>query len=47
MDFTGKPLKSMVSVEPSGIASDDALRTWIELAITYVKALPVKQSATR
>jgi hypothetical protein len=44
MDFTGKALNSMVYVEPTGIDSDDALRTWIELALTYVKALPPKKS---
>lgn len=47
MDFTGKPLKSMVYVEPTGIDSDDSLRTWIELALAYVAALPAKKSTTR
>jgi len=47
MDFTGKPLKSMVYVDPRGIDSDDALRTLIKLALTYVMALPPKKSVSR
>ena len=42
MDFTGKPLKSMVYVEPAGIARDEDLRAWIGRAEDFVATLPPK-----
>ena len=42
MDFTGKPLKSMVYVEPAGIASDEDLGAWIGRAQAFVASLPPK-----
>ena len=42
MDFTGKPLKSMVYVDPAGYRSDEDLRAWIERAVNHVKTLPPK-----
>jgi TfoX/Sxy family transcriptional regulator of competence genes len=42
MDFTGKPLKSMIYVEAAGIDSDQDLRTWVESALAFVKTLPPK-----
>ncbi len=35
MDFTGKPLKGMVYVEPEGIDMDNDLDYWIELCLDY------------
>jgi len=43
MDFTGKPMKSMVYVEPPGYAADAALRQWVKRAVAYAAALPVKK----
>ena len=43
MDFTGKPLKSMIYVEPGGLDSDESLRTWVESALKFVKTLPPKK----
>lgn len=43
MDFTGKPMKSMVYVEARGIDSDESLRAWIESALRYAKSLPPKK----
>jgi TfoX/Sxy family transcriptional regulator of competence genes len=43
MDFTGKPLKSMVLVEPPAIESDEALAAWIERARSFVATLPPKR----
>ena len=40
MDFTGKPMRTMVYVEPAGIVSDDALRGWIERATAHTRTLP-------
>jgi TfoX/Sxy family transcriptional regulator of competence genes len=42
MDFTGRPMKGMVYVEPAGIASDNALRKWVRTAAKFVAALPRK-----
>lgn len=42
MDFTGKPMKSMVYVDPAGFATDAALRDWVRRAIAFASALPVK-----
>ena len=35
MDFTGKPLKGFVFVEPEGIDSDKELAYWIQLCLDY------------
>lgn len=42
MDFTGKPMKSMVYVEPTGLLSEEALRKWVRRAVAYVSSLPAK-----
>ena len=40
MDFTGKPLKGMVYVDPDGIAEDAALQAWVDRCMKFMKALP-------
>jgi len=42
MDFTGRPMPSMMYVEPDGIADDDQLRTWVERALDFAATLPPK-----
>ena len=42
MDFTGKPLSTMVFVEPTGLQSDQPLAAWIERALNFVRTLPPK-----
>lgn len=42
MDFTGRPMKNMVYVEPAGTATDAALRDWIRRALAFVETLPPK-----
>lgn len=42
MDFTGKPMKSMVYVEPAGIASPEDLHRWVNRAADFAKTLPPK-----
>lgn len=42
MDFTGKPLASMVYVDPPGYRRDADLRAWVEQAIRFARALPRK-----
>jgi TfoX N-terminal domain len=44
MDFTGKPMKGYVYVEPSGLADDSDLAAWISSCASYVARLPAKVS---
>ncbi|MBY4676646.1 TfoX/Sxy family protein [Marinobacterium arenosum] len=43
MDFTGKPLKGFVYVDPAGYESDQQLQEWVELCLAFVRTLPAKQ----
>ena len=43
MDFTGRPMKSMVIVEPAGFAGDEALAAWVERALGFAATLPPKR----
>lgn len=38
MDFTGKPMRGMVYVEPAGVASDDDLQRWVRRGVTFATA---------
>ena len=42
MDFTGKPMRGYVFVDPPGIEDDDALGEWIERSHSFVQTLPAK-----
>lgn len=42
MDFTGKPLKGFVYVEPEGVESDKGLYQWIRQCESFVHSLPPK-----
>ena len=44
MNFTGKPLKGYVYVEPQAIAEDRDLAAWVSWCAGYVAALPTKVS---
>jgi TfoX/Sxy family transcriptional regulator of competence genes len=46
MDFTGRPMKGMVFIDPDGLHGD-ALRRWVDAATGYVGSLPPKTSAKR
>jgi hypothetical protein len=43
MDFTGRPMKGMVFVDPGGLHGD-ALRQWVDAAAGYARSLPPKQA---
>jgi TfoX/Sxy family transcriptional regulator of competence genes len=45
MDFTGRPLKTMVYVEPAGIRTDRMLEGWLGLAVEFARSLPRKPKA--
>jgi len=42
MDFTGKPMKSMVYVGPAGVALQADLQRWIDRAVDFAATLPPK-----
>ncbi|MDX6334585.1 MAG: hypothetical protein QOG05_1925 [Streptosporangiaceae bacterium] len=44
MDFTGRPMKGMVFVEPGGLHGA-ALRHWVDTAAQYARSLPPRQPA--
>jgi TfoX/Sxy family transcriptional regulator of competence genes len=44
MDFTGKPMKSMIYVSPLGTDSDQALEAWVRSAVRLARTAPGKKS---
>jgi TfoX/Sxy family transcriptional regulator of competence genes len=47
MDFTGKPMKSMIYVSAIGTDSDQALATWVGSAVKLARILPEERSALK
>ena len=41
MDFTGRPMKNMVYIDPPG-HKGRRLRTWVEIAAAHARTLPTK-----
>ena len=42
MDFTGRPMKSMVFVSPGGTKTDVSLKAWVKRGLAFSKTLPDK-----
>ena len=42
MDFTGKPMKGMVYVDPQGTEADNDLSAWVEAGADFAASLPPK-----
>ncbi|MFZ1728623.1 MAG: TfoX/Sxy family protein [Bacteroidota bacterium] len=42
MDFTGRPMKGYVFVDPDGCSEDDELVDWVDRCHRFVKSLPPK-----
>ena len=42
MDFTGRPRKGMIYVEPAGYADDKSLAAWVERGVAFATSLPPK-----
>ena len=42
MDFTGRPLKGMVYVDPEGYRTDAALAAWVKRGVGFAASLPAK-----
>ena len=43
MDFTGKPMRSMIYVGPKGFRTEDDLRGWVERAVRFARSLPPRK----
>jgi TfoX/Sxy family transcriptional regulator of competence genes len=43
MDFTGRPMRTMVFVTPTGIARDIDLEHWVDRGLEYAGSLPPKR----
>jgi len=46
MNFTGRPIKGYVYVDPPGLREDKNLKAWVQWCMGYVSALPPKKSKT-
>jgi hypothetical protein len=42
MDFTGKPMRGWITIDPAGYASDDDLAGWVQWGVDFAKSLPPK-----
>jgi hypothetical protein len=42
MDFTGKPMRGWITVDPAGYASDDDLAGWVQWGVDFASSLPAK-----
>jgi len=42
MDFTGKPMKGYVYVDPAGFESDSDFKRWVDLCLRFNTSLPSK-----
>jgi hypothetical protein len=42
MDFTGRPMRGIVWVDPPGYAADEELAAWIGRGLAFVTGLPPK-----
>jgi TfoX/Sxy family transcriptional regulator of competence genes len=42
MDFTGKPLKGFVYVDPDDFGEDSDLQEWVEMCERFIASLPPK-----
>ena len=42
MDFTGRPMKTMVFIKPGGTEADADLQKWIGKTLAFAKTLPKK-----
>ena len=42
MDFTGRPLSTMLYVDPDGFQEDADLAAWIDRAVAFGRSLPPK-----
>jgi TfoX/Sxy family transcriptional regulator of competence genes len=43
MDFTGRPMRSMVYVSAAGLEDGPALESWVDRAVAFAETLPPKR----
>jgi TfoX/Sxy family transcriptional regulator of competence genes len=41
-DFSGRPMKGWITVEPAALEADEALATWVDESLGFVRTLPPK-----
>lgn len=41
-DFSGRPMKGWVTVDPRALEADDVLAAWVDEALRFVRTLPPK-----
>jgi TfoX/Sxy family transcriptional regulator of competence genes len=41
-DFSGRPMKGWITVDPAALEDDDALAAWVDDALGFVRTLPPK-----
>lgn len=41
-DMTGRPMEGFISVDGKAVATDAALKGWVDMALAFVKTLPAK-----
>ncbi len=44
MDFTGRPIRSMVYLDPDGVARETELKKWLDRSVKFTSSLPKKGS---
>jgi hypothetical protein len=42
MDFTGKPMKGFIYVDPAGFETDERLSNWVNICENFISTLPSK-----
>jgi hypothetical protein len=42
MDFTGRPMRGLVFVDPAGVAEDEDLVAWLDRCVAFAGSLPAK-----
>lgn len=47
MDFTGRPLRGFVFVDPPGFKTDNRLREWVMRGVDFAASLPAKKPTVR
>lgn len=43
MTFTGRPMRSMVQVDPAGLRTDGQLSGWVAMGVEHARSLPPKK----
>jgi TfoX/Sxy family transcriptional regulator of competence genes len=41
-DFSGRPMKGWIAVDPSALEADDTLAEWVDKALRFARTLPPK-----